>query len=86
MTTLESIVAGKNVSKETALGISNALEIEPEELFDVIGTDKTLSPKTLLHYHRCLSASYHTCCPDLPGMKLFSIFPDGLPILVCGLH
>lgn len=40
MTTLESIVAGKNVSKETALGISNALEIEPEELFDVIGTDK----------------------------------------------
>ena len=56
MTTLESIVAGKNVSKETALGISNALEIEPEELFDVIGTDKTLSPKTLLHYHRCLSA------------------------------
>lgn len=56
MTTLESIVAGKNVSKETAFGISNALEIEPEELFDVIGTDKTLSPKTLLHYHRCLSA------------------------------
>ena len=56
MTTLESIVAGKNVSKETALGISNALEIEPEELFDVIGTDKTLSPKTLLHYHRCFSA------------------------------
>lgn len=56
MTTLESIVTGKNVSKETALGISNALEIEPEELFDVIGTDKTLSPKTLLHYHRCLSA------------------------------
>lgn len=56
MTTLESIVAGKNVSKETAFGISNALEIKPEELFDVIGTDKTLSPKTLLHYHRCLSA------------------------------
>ena len=55
-TILSQLFMSLGVSKETALGISNALEIEPEELFDVIGTDKTLSPKTLLHYHRCLSA------------------------------
>ena len=56
VTTLESMAAGNNVSKETAFGISEALEIQPEELFDVIGTDRKFSSKTLLHYHRCLSA------------------------------
>ena len=56
MTTLESMAAGNNVSKETALGISEALEVQPEELFDIIGTDRKFSTKTLLHY-----AAYAGC-------------------------
>ena len=54
MTTLESIVAGKNVSKETAFGISNALEIEPEELFDVIGTCGNEAAFSAKEFYRCL--------------------------------
>lgn len=56
MTTLESMLSGNNVSRDTAFGISDALEVEPKELFEVVGTERKFSQKTLLHYHRCLSA------------------------------
>ena len=32
--------------------------LETDELFEAVGTEKKLPPKTLLYYHRCLSAIF----------------------------
>lgn len=58
MTTLESLIAGKNVLRNTAEKLCKALETELDELFTPIGEQRTFSQKTLLHYHRCLSAIF----------------------------
>lgn len=56
MTTLESLISGKNVSRKTAEKLCDALETDLDELFTATGEQRTFSPKTLMHYHRSLSA------------------------------
>lgn len=56
--TIESVVSGKNVNRTSAEKLCRTMELELDELFETVGTEKKLSPKTLLHYHRCLSAIF----------------------------
>ncbi len=56
--TIESIMAGNNVNRSTAEKLCRTMEVELDELFEPVGAEKKLSPKTLLHYHRCLSAIF----------------------------
>lgn len=58
MTTLESLISGNNVSPQTAEKLCRALETNIDELFEATGREKSFSPKTLLHYHRCLSSIF----------------------------
>lgn len=57
--TIESLVAGHNVSRQTAEKISAALDRPLDEVFEPTGKE-TLSGKTLLHYHRLLSSMLET--------------------------
>lgn len=56
--TIESVMAGNNVNRSTAEKLCRTMEVELDELFEPVGAEKKLSPKTLLHYHRCLSAIF----------------------------
>lgn len=58
MTTLESLISGNNVSPRTAEKLCSALETDICELFEATGGERSFSPKTLLHYHRCLSSIF----------------------------
>lgn len=57
---LNSITQNKNISKDSAQRISKALNLPCGELFDPVGKDETLSPKTILHHHRLLSSILST--------------------------
>ncbi len=59
MTTLESLISGKNVSRKTAEKLCEALERDVGELFTSVDKQRTFSSKTLLHYHRALSAIFN---------------------------
>ena len=58
--TLTSVAKGNNVSKKTATAISSALGVKLETLFTPSEEEKTLSGKTLQHYHRLISSIMST--------------------------
>jgi integrase len=60
LTTLSGINQGRNVSRESAAQISKALDKKINDLFSAVGTDKTLSSKTVLHHHRLISSILST--------------------------
>lgn len=51
---------GKHVAAKTAQAISSALQTELKKLFAPVDGDKTLSGKTLQHYHRLISSIMST--------------------------
>lgn len=57
--TIESLVAGHNISRHSAEKISAALNRLLDEVFEPTGKE-ILSGKTLLHYHRLLSSMLET--------------------------
>jgi len=57
---LSSIYQSKNIETESAQKIAAALNVPIETLFDPINTEKTLSSKTVLHYHRLISSIMQT--------------------------
>lgn len=59
ITTISAVFQGKNVNKESAEKIAKALGEPMEELFDGVATEKILSDKTVLNYHRLLSSMMH---------------------------
>lgn len=54
--TLTIVAKGNNVSMKTATAISSALGVKLEKLFEATEEEKTLSGKTLQHYHRLISS------------------------------
>ena len=68
---LNSITQNKNISKDSAQRISKALNLPCGELFDPVGKDETLSPKTILHHHRY-------CQLLCSGRSYFQIHAKGL--------
>ncbi|MEE1137551.1 MAG: tyrosine-type recombinase/integrase [Acutalibacteraceae bacterium] len=58
--TLTIVAKGNNVSLRTATAISSALGIKLEKLFEATEEEKTLSGKTLQHYHRLISSIMST--------------------------
>lgn len=55
--TIKSFVTNTSISKKSALKISDALDIPIERLFKIHTVNGgTLSPKTILHYHRLISS------------------------------
>lgn len=57
---LSSIYQDKNIETESAKKIAAALSVPVETLFDLVNTEKTLSGKTVLHYHRLISSIMQT--------------------------
>ncbi len=57
---LSSIYQGKNVEGESAQKVAGALGVPVETIFDLVNTEKTLSGKTILHYHRLISSIMQT--------------------------
>ena len=57
--TIESLSAGRNISRRSAEKISAALKRPLDDVFEPTGKE-TLSGKTLLHYHRLLSSMLET--------------------------
>lgn len=55
-----SVTKGNHCSRKTAEGIARALDMPLQELFTPVGTDKPLSSKTILHYHRLISSILST--------------------------
>lgn len=53
---LNSITQGKNISSESARRVSDALGQPVNTLFDLVGNNKGLSAKTILHHHRLISS------------------------------
>ena len=54
--TLTIVAKGNNISKKTATAISSALGVKLDKLFEATEEEKTLSGKTLQHYHRLISS------------------------------
>jgi len=46
----------ENISLKSGEAIAAALNVEINDLFDKVDTNKKLTDKTILHYHRCISA------------------------------
>ena len=59
-TTVKSVASGKNVTRQNAERIANALEIPFSELFTPSGAEETLSANTVGKYHRVLSSMFET--------------------------
>lgn len=57
---ITSAAKGQNVSAKTAQGISSALGVNVKKLFAPVDENKTLSGKTLQHYHRLISSIMST--------------------------
>ena len=55
-----SVAKGNNCSRKTAEGIAAGLGMPLRDVFKPIGTDKPLSSKTILHYHRLISSILST--------------------------
>lgn len=53
---INSILAGKNISKNSAEQIAKALYKKVDQLFFAVDHQKTLSSKTVLHHHRLISS------------------------------
>ena len=60
MAVLTSVFQGKNIERESAEKIASAVNLPLEEYFEAVNTDKTLSNKTILHYHRFISSIMNT--------------------------
>lgn len=57
---IASAVKGNNVSEKTAQAISSALNLNIKKLFKAVDEGKTLSGKTMQHYHRLISSIMNT--------------------------
>ena len=57
---LRSIYEGKNIEAGSAEKLAAALSVPIETLFDPVNVEKTLSNKTILHYHRLISSIMQT--------------------------
>ncbi len=57
---ITSAAKGNNVSKKTATAISSALGVKLDKIFKSATEEKTLSGKTLQHYHRLISSIMNT--------------------------
>lgn len=55
-----SVTKGNHCTRKTAEGIAEGLALPLREVFSPIGTDKPLSSKTILHYHRLISSILNT--------------------------
>ena len=55
-----SVTKGNNCAHKTAVGIAAALNIPLQEVFTPVNTEKPLSAKTVLHYHRLISSILST--------------------------
>lgn len=55
-----SVTKGNNCSRKTAERIAAGLEMPLQDVFIPVGTDKPLSSKTILHYHRLISSILST--------------------------
>lgn len=60
LTTLSSVYQGKNIEGDCAGKIAAALETPLDVLFVPADEEKTLSGKTILHYHRLISSIMQT--------------------------
>lgn len=58
LTTIESAENGAVISKDTAEKLAKTLNIDYGELFTSVYSDKPLSAKTLVHYHRLLNSVF----------------------------
>ncbi len=58
LTTIESAENGAVISKDTAEKLAKTLNIDYGELFTSVYSDKPLSAKTLMHYHRLLNSIF----------------------------
>ncbi|MCH5195627.1 MAG: tyrosine-type recombinase/integrase [Oscillospiraceae bacterium] len=58
LTTIEAAEKGEVISKDTAERLAETLNIGYGELFTSVYSDKPLSSKTLLHYHRLLNSIF----------------------------
>ena len=55
-----SVTKGNNCARKTAAGIAVALNMPQQEVFTPVNTEKPLSAKTVLHYHRLISSILST--------------------------
>ena len=55
-----SVTKGNNCTRKTAEGIAEGLNIPLQDIFSPVGTNKPLSSKTVLHYHRLISSILNT--------------------------
>lgn len=60
LTVFTSIFKGSNIELQTAKKIADSLNISIDQLFEKSGEEKTLSNKTILHYHRFISSVMQT--------------------------
>lgn len=58
--TIKQIIDGKVTTKEIAEKICKVLKKPVQKVFDTVDTDKKLSPKTINHHHRLISAMLTT--------------------------
>ena len=58
--TVTALKKGRNVSLESAEKLCAYMKKPLDDLFDPVGNDKPLAPKTVLHYHRLISVIYST--------------------------
>ena len=57
---LTSVFQDKNIEEASAQKIATALNVLPGELFEAVSGERTLSGKTVLHYHRLISTIMQT--------------------------
>ncbi|WP_407383357.1 tyrosine-type recombinase/integrase [Ruminococcus sp.] len=55
-----SVTKGNNCAHKTAVGIAAALNMPLQDVFTPVNTEKRLSAKTILHYHRLISSILST--------------------------
>lgn len=55
-----SVTKGNNCARKTAEGIASGLNLPLHAVFSPVGTNKPLSSKTVLHYHRLISSILST--------------------------
>ena len=57
---MTSVFQDKNIEEASAQKIAATLNVLPGELFEAAGGERTLSGKTILHYHRLISTIMQT--------------------------
>lgn len=63
--TVEAVVNGRNVMEPTAQKIASAMGMPFKRCFEIIPGTSTLSPKTIIEHHRCISAILEYAADEL---------------------